>query len=188
MYPKVKVRDVQDQDDSQQKKQGRSLQKLKAFDTLSIRAFSSAVKEHKLISPASVVKVPTSVTPSSDTRGSGKVKKETEADDKPRIRASSAPRPRAVLSSPDNDEMIGSRMKSRRERPSALKDHDQIQSRNAKCKATPTNAFGRNLMERLAAPSEAVSKSDAEGNKGLTMAVRNQRAKISNPRPSLKRI
>ncbi|XP_062079687.1 uncharacterized protein LOC133784283 [Humulus lupulus] len=42
-------------------------------------------------------------------------------DSKPNLGASSVPRPRAVLSSPDNDGLIGSRNKLLKERSSALK-------------------------------------------------------------------
>ncbi|GAB4851335.1 hypothetical protein Ancab_030728 [Ancistrocladus abbreviatus] len=183
----------QGQDDGQPEKQGRSLQKLKAFDTLSIRAFNSTVKEHKHVSAPSTAKVPRSyvpisVTPPTEPRGVGKIKKEAEVDDKPRIRASSVPRPRAVLSSPDNDEMIGSRIKVRTERPPALKDLNQLQGQHSKCKATPSTATAQSPMERQAEYRQTANKNNAKGKKGLAIPDGNHRAHIGKSNPSLTRI
>ncbi|PON44370.1 hypothetical protein PanWU01x14_267590 [Parasponia andersonii] len=50
-------------------------------------------------------------------------------DSKPNVRASSVPRPRAVLSSPDNDGMIGSRNKLVDKRGSALKEKKVVPGR-----------------------------------------------------------
>ncbi|KAJ6725819.1 hypothetical protein OIU79_004053 [Salix purpurea] len=60
-------------------------------------------------------------------------------EDRPNIRASSIPRPRAVLSSPDNDAVIGNNYnKTKVARSSALKNSKVIQNRHELCKVVPS--------------------------------------------------
>ncbi|GMH08282.1 hypothetical protein Nepgr_010122 [Nepenthes gracilis] len=188
MYPKVKVRE-QNQEDPQDR-QGRSLQKLKDFDSLSLGNMTSTVKEHKHISPPSTAEVPSShtqITPPL-SRGLQNVDKEAEVEDKPHIRASSILRPRAVLSSPDNDQMIGSKHKAKVERHSALKDHNSCQNRHSKCKVNPSNDTHERVAEGQAGTKEAAEQIHAQGKKVAAVSVRCRRANTRKAKPNLTRI
>uniref|UniRef100_A0A803LS46 Uncharacterized protein n=1 Tax=Chenopodium quinoa TaxID=63459 RepID=A0A803LS46_CHEQI len=79
-------------------------------------------------------------------------KSDTEEDDiKPHIRASSIPRPRAVISSPDNDQILGSKYQKRSQsrqlegkctrmsHTSALKNYNLPQRRQTGGKCTQTS-------------------------------------------------
>ncbi|XP_022632459.1 uncharacterized protein LOC106779836 isoform X3 [Vigna radiata var. radiata] len=55
-------------------------------------------------------------------------------ENKVNLRVSSIPPPRAVISSPDNDIMIGNRNKTRDERLSTSKNDAVLQNRHAHCK------------------------------------------------------
>ncbi|KAK7278520.1 hypothetical protein RJT34_23550 [Clitoria ternatea] len=120
---------------------------------LGLKAFLSPVMDQKVVSMPSIVKVSkcyvpqlpiprVSVTDDSEDSGltsdssgaTGPEKDDNTHEDKINIRASSIPRPRAVISSPDNDIMIGNRNKIRDERFSASKNGAGLQNRHAHCK------------------------------------------------------
>ncbi|KAK8464147.1 hypothetical protein PHAVU_011G133515 [Phaseolus vulgaris] len=142
-YPKVKVRHDDDGELG-----------LKAFVSLYLHP-SSPVTDNKVVSMPTVVKVPKCYVPhvaiprprvhvtedsedfslasdSSVTTGSDK--DDSIDGNKVNIRASPIPPPRAVISSPDNDIMIGNRNKSRDGRLSASKNGAVLQNRHAHCK------------------------------------------------------
>ncbi|KAL5996873.1 hypothetical protein ACLOJK_007796 [Asimina triloba] len=78
--------------------------------------------------------------------------KEIDLDHRTNIRASPIPRPRAVLSSPDNDGMIGNRNKLLRERQSVLK------TRNS---GPGTVAQGKTILKKdspTATPTKRIPK------------------------------
>ncbi|XP_004247772.1 uncharacterized protein [Solanum lycopersicum] len=137
MYPRVKVR-VQKEEDDQYAYQ--SLPSLKAFESLSISDFSSSDD-----SPTSVVRIPRACILSPDRHGlpslRGRMKENNQSifgGSKPNTRATSVPRPRAVLSSPVNDQMISTRSKTKAEAVSDLKNHNTCQNRHhIKCKTFP---------------------------------------------------
>ncbi|KAG2376854.1 uncharacterized protein HKW66_Vig0174270 [Vigna angularis] len=141
MYPKVKVRHDDDGELG-----------LKAFLSLYLQP-SSPVTDNKVVAMPSVVRIPECYVPhvaiprvpltedsgdfsvesdSSVTTGSEKAGSTDE--NKVNIRVSSIPPPRAVISSPDNDIMIGNRNKTRDERLSTSKNGAVLQNRHAHCK------------------------------------------------------
>lgn len=130
MYPKVKVREEARDDEDVY---GRSF--YQALDSLSLHSYPSpAVKEHKDESPPVVVRIPKSYVSKSDmplapvSKGSAKsINRNVIEEEKQNIRASSVPRPRAVLSSPDNDGIVRSKNKTRAELLSGLKNHNSCQ-------------------------------------------------------------
>ncbi|XP_062104439.1 uncharacterized protein LOC133815641 [Humulus lupulus] len=139
VYPKVKVREQTDQDDQHV-----------------VADFCSTVNEYEEdISPPSIAKIPKSYIPSSiafsfanDTPNVAIPKisalqgedgdKNIDEDCKHNIRASSIPRPRAVLSSPDNDLVIGNKNRCKKEKTPVLKNRHLPQNRHALCKIIPT--------------------------------------------------
>ncbi|XP_052206414.1 uncharacterized protein LOC127810875 isoform X2 [Diospyros lotus] len=138
MYPKVKVREEEDDDVI-------NVHALDGLQSLSIHDVDSPVREFEDDSPASIVRIPKSYIPGATSptiplsRGEGEndSKKKALEDKKTNTRASSVPRPRAVLSSPDNDVMIRSRNKAKTGLLSGLKDNDSCQNRHTQCKVTP---------------------------------------------------
>ncbi|XP_024194909.1 uncharacterized protein LOC112198095 isoform X2 [Rosa chinensis] len=120
VYPKVKVRQQEEKDDQH-----------------ALLDFSTPVKD-KDVSPATVAKVPKSyvprvVMPSISVAEGAKKANKIEEMNKQNIRASSIPPPRAVLSSPDNDTVIGNKNRIKAQRPSALKNHSLVQNRSTPC-------------------------------------------------------
>ncbi|KAF8016612.1 hypothetical protein BT93_H1973 [Corymbia citriodora subsp. variegata] len=108
---------------------------LKALDYLSLHDFDSPVQGHQVFRQCTARVQKSSMEnalryPASE----GKSESTSDEDSKPNIRASTVPRPRAVLSSPDNDVMIGKKNKRIVERPSALKNNNTLQSRNGQPK------------------------------------------------------
>ncbi|KAG4919508.1 hypothetical protein AAZX31_20G186600 [Glycine max] len=109
--------------------------------------------DQKVVSTASIVKAPKCYVPVtiprvlvteedsgdfssvSDSSGAtGSEKDDSTDENKVNIRASSIPRPRAVISSPENDMMIGNRNKNGDGRLSASKNGGVLENRHAHCK------------------------------------------------------
>ncbi|KAI3897083.1 hypothetical protein MKX03_009686 [Papaver bracteatum] len=125
-YPKVKVRS--EGDDFCSHKEKNCLMLLKVFETLSLQVQASPGKELENDIPPSVAGVPKLYSPvlaapstSSSKAGAQKHEKQIEEDTKSNNGASSVLRPRAVLSSPDNDGMIGHVNRLSRVLPSVTK-------------------------------------------------------------------
>ncbi|XP_026435900.1 uncharacterized protein LOC113333687 isoform X3 [Papaver somniferum] len=104
---------------------------LKVFETLSLQVQASPGKELENDIPPSVARVPKLYSPvlaapstSSSKAGEQKHEKQIEEDTKSNNEASSVLRPRAVLSSPDNDGMIGHINRLSRVLPSVMKKKD----------------------------------------------------------------
>ncbi|KAI4318171.1 hypothetical protein L6164_025974 [Bauhinia variegata] len=147
LYPKVKVRVEQHQEDHSVLQN----QNLKAFQSLSV---------HGSRSPARA-KIPKSYVPqepiipripvsenlglrslASDFSGlTGHEKDGNTDEDKVNIRASSIPRPRAVISSPDNDEMIGKKNSIKDGRLSASRSALQNRQAPSKVKSSGDTNF-----------------------------------------------
>ncbi|KAL2463521.1 uncharacterized protein Fot_53177 [Forsythia ovata] len=151
MYPRVKVKKQVEEDD-QYAYEKTSLQSMKAFKWLSLNDFSSSDEP-----PPSIVKIPGSHVPKSPTstisasKGEANNKTKTVLEEnRKNVRASSVPRPRAVLSSPDNDGIIGSKTKTRRELHSSTKNHNMNQNRHTQHKVFPRSTtvetFGSTLV------------------------------------------
>ncbi|KAI3469842.1 hypothetical protein Pfo_026505 [Paulownia fortunei] len=130
VYPKVKVR-VQREEADQYAYEKSSLQSLKAFEWLSLHHFSSSEETNK--------------------------KKAVVEENQKNVRPTSAPRPRAVLSSPDNDGLIGTKTQARRELLSGLKNHTSSQNRHTHSKIFPKSAAAVSF-----APTQGYNKESAE--------------------------
>ncbi|XP_034926331.1 uncharacterized protein [Populus alba] len=172
MYPKVKVRT--DGQGDQPAHSWSSLLSLKDIQFLCLQDPCFPVKGHQDDSPPPIARIPKSYVPSvimpkvSVSEGTEK-KNIFNEEDKPNIRASSIPRPRAVLSSPDNDAVIGNNNKTRVARPSALKNNKVIQNRHEQCKVVPcriTDASPTNTRKSKSTPG---NKSEVKVKKGLPM-------------------
>lgn len=189
MYPKVKVREQEDQEDFK----GPSL--LPLNDDSSFPA-----NEHEEISPAYVAKIPKSYVPNvlvsttsvseslimptiSASEEAGEIDKKIDEDDKISIRAGSILRPRAVLSSPDNDVMIGNKNSVKAKRPSGLKNHNLVQSRHAQCKIISSNITECTVHTGKSKDADD-SKGDLRGKKGSTVAVPSQKRFLRTNKPS----
>ncbi|PIN00197.1 hypothetical protein CDL12_27298 [Handroanthus impetiginosus] len=149
MYPKVKVRE-QNEGADQYDYGKSSLQSLKAFEWLSLDHASPSCDD----SPQSVVRIPGSYVPTSPSPCLIPSKEETNkkkwtiwGKNQKSVRATLAPRVRAVLSSPENDRISRSKTQTRRELLSDLKSHNSCQNRHTKCKFSTTHSaevFGPN--------------------------------------------
>ncbi|XP_077229743.1 uncharacterized protein LOC143862559 [Tasmannia lanceolata] len=104
---------------------------LRVFESLSVQDRCSQGNEDQNDSPPHA-KVPKTYIPNVPLSSIAveKVNNNNEVDEdiRPYIRASSVPRPRAVLSSPDNDDMIGSMNKLSTRRQTVLKNHNSSQN------------------------------------------------------------
>ncbi|XP_022872672.1 uncharacterized protein LOC111391655 isoform X1 [Olea europaea var. sylvestris] len=164
MYPRVKVR-VETNEENQYAYEKSSLQSLKGFQWLSLDD-SSSLDE----SPQSPVRIPGSYVPKS------KDNKKTVLEEKPvNVRASSIPRPRAVLSSPDNDEINRSKMTTRRELLSGQKNHNLCQNRHTQCKVIPR--YAASFTSSIVGNKEAVERKNDYRAKGTSPSAGPQRRK-----------
>ncbi|KAF7837418.1 hypothetical protein G2W53_005900 [Senna tora] len=123
----------------------------------------------------------------SDSSGLTRVEKDGNFDeDKVNIRASSIPRPRAVISSPDNDTMIGNKNRMKNERLPASKKHAVLQNRHALCKVKSSNNTENPPNTRK--PKEAAEKSsnitDPVQKRRPTKSATNQKTSLGNGRSS----
>jgi hypothetical protein len=189
MYPKVKVREQNDQED---------------FKGPSLLPFNDdscfPAKEHEDISPSYVAKIPKSYVPNvhmsttsvseslimptiSASKGAGEIDKNLDEDDKINIRANSILRPRAVLSSPDNDMMIGNNNRVKAKRPSGLKNPNLVQSRHAQCKIISSNITEGTVNTRKSKKADD-SKSDSKGKKGSATSVPSQKRYVRTSKPN----
>ncbi|XP_075653553.1 uncharacterized protein LOC142623947 isoform X1 [Castanea sativa] len=186
VYPKVKVREQEDQEDFK----GPPLNDDSSFPA----------KENEEISPAYVAKIPKSYVPNvpmsttsvseslimptiSASEGAGEIDKKIDEDDKINIRACSILRPRAVLSSPDNDVMIGNKNRVKAKRPSGLKNHNLVQSRHTQGKIISSDITECTVHTRKSKDADD-SKSDLRGKKGSTIAVPSQKRYLRTNKPS----
>ncbi|THG19758.1 hypothetical protein TEA_008312 [Camellia sinensis var. sinensis] len=138
-------------------------------------------------SPPSIVRIPKSYIANSAIpmiplpKGEGKSsnKKKAMEDSRPNIRSSPIPRPRAVLSSPVNDGVIGGRNKAKIEVLSGLKDHNLRQTRHTQCKVIPRRSTVETPITTKRESKEAADgKTDLEQKKGSAKANPRQRADL----------
>ncbi|KAK3187685.1 hypothetical protein Dsin_027246 [Dipteronia sinensis] len=145
-------------------------------------------KEHRDVSPPFIARIPKSyvttnvITP---TISSCKESEKIDENDKPNVRATPILRPRAVLSSPDNDAVIGNKNRTKAERPAALKNRNSVQNRhlNAQCKVTPSRVIAKSQIntnlsnDTTTTPTTTTmdNKSDLKGKNGPTVAFPSQR-------------
>ncbi|OVA02319.1 hypothetical protein BVC80_9099g119 [Macleaya cordata] len=162
VYPKVKVREQEEEDDDdfRLQEEKNSLMLLKVFESLALKVQNSPGKEYQSDSPPSVARIPKFYSPIlaapsiSSSKGEQKNEKQIEEDTKSNIRASSVPRPRAVLSSPDNDGLIGHINQLSRERPSVLKKNGLGENPRAQSKVNPRCVKARSPINTRREPKE----------------------------------
>ncbi|KAL5712034.1 hypothetical protein ACHQM5_014243 [Ranunculus cassubicifolius] len=183
MYPRVKVRDeekpvkVKNGVDVQEKRN--SLLLLNNLITLTLKDQFFTDKEYTEDSPPTVAKVPKSYVPSFTTPSISlskeKNNRETE-DSRPNIRASSVPPPRAVLSSPDNDGLIGSRNQLSKEKPSVMKKSNLGETTDSQGKAKT-----RNLKSKTPVNTRVGSKEITNNKSGIKVK---QKPELTVPKQS----
>ncbi|XP_074307098.1 uncharacterized protein LOC141642261 isoform X2 [Silene latifolia] len=186
MYPKVKVRSFEEDDEFEF---DHPATPVKAFSSLTIRDYTPPAKGSKQASSLSVAKVPKlhiprSVTPT-PALPKAQVKSELESDDThiKHSRASSIPRPRAVISSPDNDELLGSKNRTRTQRLSGLKSRNVSEGIRTERRLTPLST-NRNALRRVEETKKAARTSNAETKKEQTFdIIRVPRANIVKAKP-----
>ncbi|KAF7150575.1 hypothetical protein RHSIM_Rhsim02G0043800 [Rhododendron simsii] len=199
MYPKVKVRE-QGEDDLIAFKVHEG--PLKDFESRPIHDLSSSVTECEDDSPRSVVRIPESyisnsairMTPLSKAEGKSDIKVKDAEDNKQNVKATSVLRPRAVLSSPDNDGVfgnrnkdgvIGNRSKAKAELLSDLKNHNLCQNRHTRCKVTPKRSTNENSITKKGESKEAGdSKSELKVRGRSTIANQTQRVHLGKGKPN----
>lgn len=185
MYPKVKVREDRDEDHKRDVAVDH-----KVFASLPIRVSSSSppVKEEQQdVSPPFVPRIQNTrvlnavnVTPTvSNSREPEKHDRKVDEKDRSNIRltssSSSVLRPRAVLSSPDNDAMIGNKNKIGANRSKVLRNHNFIQNRHvsAQCKVAPST---KSQMHTNLSNEASDKKSDLKGKTSSVMVTPTQRS------------
>ncbi|XP_060671236.1 uncharacterized protein LOC132803348 [Ziziphus jujuba] len=109
-----------------------------------------------------------------------------EEDNQQNIGASSIPRPRAVLSSPNNDVVIGNKNRVKTERPSVLKNRKTIQNRHALRKVIPSRTAENSMNMKKS--KEVPDKSNLKGKKASAVTVPSQRRNPRTGKPSSIRI
>lgn len=181
MYPKVKVR-VQREDADQYAYEKTSLQSLKAFEWLSVNDSSSPDD-----SPRPVVRLPRSYVPQSPPPSFYRSKEETNKmsavvkENQKTVRATSAPRPRAVLSSPDNDGIIGSRTQ-----PSpGLKNRDSCPNRHTQCKIFPKSTAAEGVARTKPHDKESSELKHDVRARGRVTAETDSRTRATAPRKKI---
>ncbi|OMO95340.1 hypothetical protein COLO4_15964 [Corchorus olitorius] len=145
------------------------------------------VKKHQVedvptVAPAKIPKayVAEEEKPSdSKSEEAEKNKKKSDEEDRPNIRVNSTPRPRAVISSPDNDAVIGHKNRIKEEDRKALKNCT-VQNRHT----TRNHIFARSPVKTRKSNDEAECNIEIRGKKGSGPTVSSQRRRLRTERPS----
>ncbi|WCJ24122.1 hypothetical protein M5689_006105 [Euphorbia peplus] len=180
MYPKVKVRTEAESDEHDLHEHNwSSLLSLKDISFLLKQDSRFPAKKYRDLSPPCIARVPKSYVPNiilptyvvspseSASEGSDKKSNISDEEDRPNIRASSVPRPRAVLSSPVNDAVIGNRNRVKALRPSVLKNQNGVQSRHTPGKTVRDQAVDDKNSPSLRKPNDTTdTKIDLRVKKG----------------------
>ncbi|KAH7669733.1 hypothetical protein IHE45_11G097600 [Dioscorea alata] len=187
MYPRVKVRE---QEEPVVGKEETTKFILRVLDSLSLEnhhssriCTSNQGNETEMYSPPSCARISkfghkNFLTP---PISASKVKKEKElSDNRTNIRASSVPRPRAVLSSPDNDVMIGSQ--NRKLRDSRVQGKGSITSQNLHTPIRPShgNVRAQNPLNSKKVSKESGNNSHLKQKQALQPDASMPRASIRN--------
>ncbi|XP_060671385.1 uncharacterized protein LOC132803148 [Ziziphus jujuba] len=96
-----------------------------------------------------------------------------EEDNQQNIGASSIPRPRAVLSSPNNDVIIGNKNRVKIERPSVLNNRNTVQNIHAPSKVMPSRTTENSMNMKKS--KEVPVESNLKGKKASAVTVPSQR-------------
>ncbi|XVF62772.1 hypothetical protein PTKIN_Ptkin09bG0035300 [Pterospermum kingtungense] len=189
MYPRVKVKE-QDQDDQQQAMQDynklSSVLSLKDVLFLSMLDSYFPVKRHQDVSPVFAARIPKSYVPAvekpSDSAPEEAEKNKTKTDEevRPNLRVSSTPRPRAVISSPDNDAVIGNKNRIKKEHRTALKNNNMVQNRHT----TRSHIYARSPVNTRKSEDDTDCNFEIKGKKGSGTTVSSRRRHVITERPS----
>ncbi|XP_043722641.1 uncharacterized protein LOC122669838 [Telopea speciosissima] len=197
MYPRVKVREEKEEDEEFVVDEGNSFVQEKcslplfrilesvSLEEHSLPGISSPIdggKESQYVFSPSFARVLVEAAPSISMSKGGKNNK--EIDEETRIRASSVPRPRAVISSPDNDWMIGSRNRLASERSSNLKKCSLDQKSPAQVKVNCIKA-ATHMSTRKGSHESGDRKNRLNEKKGPQLTVPNQKTYLRKGKPSL---
>ncbi|EOX94329.1 Uncharacterized protein TCM_003916 isoform 1 [Theobroma cacao] len=172
MYPRVRVKErVEEDDHFPSSKDSESFLFLRLLESV-----SKQEKENQINSPPSVARIAKAYVTSlvtkslSASEGVGSVQnnKQIGKDTKSNTKANSIPAPRAVLSSPDNDGMIGSRNKLNYARSAACKKRQTEQTKPAAGQAH----INDNLKGNITQSSSNVRKAPKTENRGLAGRMR----------------
>ncbi|KAF5205538.1 cysteine-rich repeat secretory protein 3-like [Thalictrum thalictroides] len=200
MYPRVKVRIQEEEPEKDQyevQKENSSLMLLNNFNSPSSHDHLLTGNEFASGSPSPVARIPKSYVPSFTTPSisSSKGKNDKEIEDKrPNIRASSVPPPRAVLSSPDNDGIIGNRNQLTGERRTIMKrsnlgectdSQEKVNTRILKAKDSTKMKTGsketvnnKNRLKLKQSPELTVTKQSGYLRKGRQKSTENSSSTI----------
>ncbi|XP_031398977.1 uncharacterized protein LOC116209473 [Punica granatum] len=192
MYPRVKVREeTRDDHDSGRQVPRKSPRSpplgLKALDFLSIHDYQSPEQQHRVVFAECIARIPNSSASNAATRTNSMIegKKDTSSneDNKAQIRASSIPRPRAVLSSPDNDAMIGKKNRKATEHSSAPRNHNKLHNKNAHLQlAVPIENINTDASLKCTVPIETVNVNSSTGTRKPKGPAANNNSKHATPR------
>ncbi|KAH1096447.1 hypothetical protein J1N35_013368 [Gossypium stocksii] len=187
MYPRVKVKE-QDQDDQRVIKD--SVLSLKDVLFLSMLDSYFPGKRHEDdVSPMPTARIPKSyhapeVDKHSDSTSEEAEQNKTKAEEeetRPNIRVSSTPRPRAIISSPDNDALIRNKNKIEGRQRTASKNHNTVQNRHT----TRTHIFGKSPVRTNKSNDGGGDDCNVEikGKKGSRPTVSSRRKHLITQRP-----
>lgn len=186
VYPKVKVREQGLDDGGEVFDQKRGyLMSLKDVEYLSLH---DPVKEDKLLTPMLIARIPKSYSPKvakDSTLTANGVEKDNERNEenRPNIRVSSIPPPRAVVSSRENDEVIGNINKIQAENRVAIKDQDALQNRHTS-RSTTCSIYARNTTCSRKSQDFAYHDADLTKKKESTVKVSKPKRKPKPERPA----
>ncbi|KAJ6430267.1 hypothetical protein OIU84_021634 [Salix udensis] len=162
--PKVKVRT--DGQDDQPPRSWSSLLSLKDVQFLCLQDSCSPARGHQDESPPPIARIPKSYSPTvimprvSVSEGTDKKNNFTE-EDRPNIRASSIPRPRAVLSSPDNDAVIGNNYN--KTKVAKILSFEEQATWGGSCYESPAKVLGDLWRQQIQACKKDMSNKDNPG-------------------------
>ncbi|KAJ6771434.1 hypothetical protein OIU74_017809 [Salix koriyanagi] len=191
MYPKVKVRT--DGRDDQLAHNWSSLLSLKDIQFLCLQDSCFAVNGHQDVSPPITARIPKShvsnvIMPRVSVSEEAEKKNNSTKEERLNIRASLIPRPRAVLSSPDNDAVIGNNIRTKVARPTASKNNKLMDSRHEPCKVVAGQITDVSPTNTRKSKNTSDNKSELKVKKWSPTEVSSQRRKIATDKPRFMRI
>lgn len=188
MYPRVKVSEQEDPNTMQEEGTAYLPRVIESFSVEVHSLSRTPTSYHGRMSendpPSSLAKISKShknSPASSSYTSNGKDNQSTDEDNRINIRASTMPRPRAVLSSPDNDDIIGNQNRLIKERETLLKRQSPGQNIQAQGKVSHRNA-------RVASPvsTRKISK-ESGGSSGAKERKLSSQVDALKQRPTIRR-
>ncbi|KAG8641835.1 uncharacterized protein LOC110628801 isoform X2 [Manihot esculenta] len=157
MYPRVRVRKQEQEDDTESEifplEINGDSKFLKVLESLSVLACFSPEKENQSDSPALIARITQPYVPNLTTEPVSASKENNKVHGKAQLIS----RPRAVLSSPANDGMFGSRKKANNEKSLALR----------KCNSEPRKPIQFQTKAKASASESSQAKAKAESSPNM---------------------